>query len=155
MDAKATAVSLLIAIGLWTAIPAGATDPDPLARIVEQQRELQRDLDSMDGLTTRQRNVIRKMQAQVFALTDGRSSLDGMTIEQKVKLENALERINAELVNTRSARDAQNKCHIEKKTGSARSVARCGSQDERDRTREGARAWMEKPRICVPPGCGG
>lgn len=154
MDAKATAVSLLIAIGLWTAIPAGAADPDPLARIVEQQRELQRDLDSIDGLTTRQRNVIHKMQAQVFALTDGRSSLDGMTIEQKVKLENALERINAELVNTREARDEQDKCHMQARAGSRVEGARCASVGERSQDTQEARFWKDRPRVCSGPGCG-
>lgn len=154
MDAKATAVTVLIAIGLWATSPAVAAEPERLAQIVDQQRELQQDLDSIEGLTTRQRNAIRKMQAQVFALTDGKASLDDMTVDEKVKLENALERINAELVNTRTARDAQNKCHIEKKTGSARDVVRCGSQDERDQIRQGARAWMERPKICSGPGCG-
>ena len=154
MDTRTAAVALLLMASLVGPAAAYASEPDRLPQIVNQQRDLQKTLDSIEGLTTRQRNVIRKMQDQVFSLVDGKTSLDAMTIDEKVRLENALERINAELVNTRTARDGQNQCHMEKKTGSGLSVARCASREERDQTRQGARAWMERPKICSGPGCG-
>lgn len=127
---------------------------DGLRAIAEEQRELQQELDSMEGLTPRQRNVIRKNQQQIFTLAEGKQSLDDLTIEQKLKLDNALERINAELVNTTASRKGRDQCWRERKTGSKLQVTRCGTQGERDEAREGARAWMEKPKVCVPPGCG-
>lgn len=147
----AVMVAALLAASAWAGPPAGS---DRLAGIVEQQRALQQDLESIERLTARQRNVIRKMQGQVFALTDGKARIDDLTIDEKVALENALERINAELVNTTGARNAQETCWRERATGSKLEVTRCGTARERDEAREGARAWMEKPKVCVPPGCG-
>lgn len=128
---------------------------DKLAAIVQQQRALQADLDDggIDGITTRQANIIRKAQAEVFQITDGKHRLDELDMDDRVRLENALERINAQVVGTRLAQDEQQVCWREAKSGSTVKVTRCGSQAERDQVREGARAWMEKPKVCIPPGC--
>lgn len=154
MDMRTTAVALLLAGSLLVPVVLGAEEPDRLTQIVEQQRELEQDLDTIEGITKRQRAAIRRQQQTVFALAAGKASLDELTIEQKVKLENALERINAELVNTSMARSEQERCDVERRVGSQREVAVCASEEERTRIREGARAWMEKPKICSGPGCG-
>lgn len=152
-------------MGWWLALvllPAAAQTVEPdtasedkLTTIVEQQRALQADLDDggIEGITTRQANLIRKAQTEVFAITDGKTRLDELNIDDKVRLENALERINAQVVGTRVAQDAQQVCWREAKSGSTVKVTRCGTQAERDQVREGARAYMEKPKICIPPGC--
>jgi hypothetical protein len=129
---------------------------DRLQVILEQQREVASmlDGDGIDGLTTRENNRVRKAQQEVFAVTEGKSRLDDLSIDDKVRLENALEQINALVKNTRLASDDQNVCWRERKSGTTIKVTRCGTQAERDRIREGARAWMEKPSICTPPGCG-
>jgi len=129
---------------------------DSLQILLEQQRELQADLDDggIDGLTARQNSAIRKAQKEVFAVTEGKAKLDDLSMDEKIRLENSLERINAEVGNSRAANDKQQVCWREAKSGSTIKVTRCGTQLERDQIREGARAWMEKPKVCVPPGCG-
>ncbi len=138
------------------AAPAGATTADPLQAIVQQQRELKADLDGggIEGLTTRQSNLIRKAQGDVFAVTEGKHRMDELSLDDKVRLENALERINAQVAGTRQAQEAQEVCWREAKTGSTVKVTRCGTQAERDQARENARALLGKSNICMPPGCG-
>lgn len=130
--------------------------PDPLRVIVDEQTALARDLASGNtrGMTPRQVLIVRGAQKEVFAAIDGRSSLAELSIDEKVKLENALERINAQVVGTRAASESQDVCWREAKSGSKLMVTRCGTQEERDEARRGARAWMDKPKVCVPPGCG-
>lgn len=136
---------------------ASEQPPDSLAVILEQQRELQAGLDADQdyGLTPRQIGMVRKAQKEVFALTEGKASLDQLSIDEKIRLENALERINAEIKGgDHVARGEQEVCWRERKSGTGMKVTRCGTQAERDQVREGARLWMEKPSICQPPGCG-
>lgn len=133
---------------------AAAQEPpataDGLQRILVQQYDLKRDLDAgkTDGMTTRQVNAIRKAQADVFAVTEGRTSLDQLSMDDKVRLENALERINAEVKNTRAGRDGRNVCWREKMSGTNTKVTRCGTEAEMREAREGARDFLERPRVC-------
>ena len=99
-------------------------------------------------MTTRQVNAIRKAQADVFAVTEGRTSLDQLSMDDKVRLENALERINAEVKNTRAGRDGRNVCWREKMSGTNTKVTRCGTEAEMREAREGARDFLERPRVC-------
>ena len=39
-------------------------------------------------------------------------------------------------------------------SGSKLQATRCGTQQEIDEAREGARGFMLKPKICSGPGCG-
>jgi hypothetical protein len=139
---------------LSASLSAGASES--LKTILAQQQQLRTTLESdrTTGLTPRQLKVVRNAQADVFALTKGKSTLEEMNIEDKVRLENALERINAEIKGTRLSSEEKQVCWRERKSGSKLMVTRCGTQAEIDQAREGARAWMEKPKICVPPGCG-
>lgn len=139
----------------FTAEPSSG-DEDALQRVVQEQKSLQTGLEGGDagGLTARQISVIRKAQTEVFALAEGKTAFDQLTVDEQARLHNALERINAEVANTRMARDQQDVCRHETKTGSSIKTTRCATRAERDQTREGARGWMERPRVCVPPGCG-
>lgn len=145
MKWAAAALAVSIAASAWATPPE---QPDRLAEIVEQQRELQQDLDGIEELTPRQRNMIRKAQTQVFALTEGKSRLDDLSINDKVKLDNALERINAELVNTRAARADQDQCQRERRAGSRLAKTTCATAGERQQMRENARGYLERPRVC-------
>jgi len=98
---------------------------------------------------------VRKAQAEVFAVTEGKHRMDELSMEEKICLENALERINAQLVNTRAASDEQNACWRERVSGTAVKKTRCGTQAEMREAREGTRDFLEEAKICVPPGCGG
>lgn len=139
------------------AMPAWSVEQgDRLALILEQQHALKASIDAgTSGLSPRQVRVVRKEQGEVFAIAGKSASIDQLNIQEQIRLENALERINANVVGTRVAQETQDTCWSEAKTGSKMKVTRCGTQEERDEARRGARAWMEKPKICVPPGCGG
>lgn len=151
---RSWSIALLASLLLTASFSALASGN--LQAILSQQQQLRAKLDAAGttGLTPRQVKAVRNAQAEVFALTQGKPSLDDMNIEEKVRLENALERINAEISGTRLSSEEKQVCWRERKSGSKLIVTRCGSQAEIDQAREGARAWMEKPKICVPPGCG-
>ena len=134
-----------------------APDQDSLQVFVAQQQELQADLrdGGIEGLTARQNKLVGKAQDEFFAVTQGKTKLGELSIGEKIRMENALERINAEVKNTRMASDEQNVCWRERVSGSTMKKTRCGTKAEMREAREGARDYMEKPRVCVPPGCGG
>lgn len=138
--------------------PVGALaeeEATSLQMMVQQQVALRDELArSPKDLTPRQIGIMRKAQDEFFRLVEGKTSLDQLAIDDKVRLENALEKINAQLVNTNSAKANQEVCWRERTTGSKMQVTRCGTQQEIDQAREGARGFMERPKICVPPGCG-
>lgn len=152
---------LLLGFLLLASAPmAAAQQPaDRLEAIVDQQRTLAADIDAKRGLaadlTPRQANIVRRAQQDVFAVTEGKSSMEDLSIDQKVRLDNALERINAEVKGGgRVATGETDVCWRERKSGSSVKVTRCGTKAERDQIREGARDFIEKPRVCNPPGCG-
>ena len=149
------AVAGLLAVGA-TSGGALASETATLAQIVQQQQGLRAQLDRGDtsDLTPRRARAVRKAQDQVFRLAEGKSQLDELNIEERVQLENALETINAEVVGTRVAQENRDVCWTEAKSGSKLKVTRCGTQEEIDEARRGARAWMEKLKICSGPGCG-
>ncbi|MDG2517805.1 hypothetical protein [Lysobacter soli] len=147
-------VWLALAIACSAPLAAIAQDdapaPQKLERILAQQQELKRDLDAgkTDGLTTRQVNAIRKAQVDVFTVTEGKTSLDQLSMDDKVRLENALERINAEVKNTRAGHDDKQVCWRERMSGSNTKVTRCGTEAEMREAREGARDFLERPKVC-------
>lgn len=126
-----------------------------LQMMVEQQTALRNELAAdPKGLNPRQVALIRKAQAEFFRLVEGKATLDQLAIDDKVRLENALERINTQIVNTNASRGNQEVCWREKTVGSKMEVTRCGTQSEIDDARDGARGFLLKPKICIPPGCG-
>ena len=149
--------TISVVLGLALAFVASAGNPTSLLEILEQQQALQAQIeaDELPQLTPRQVNTIRRAQKEVFAATEGKTTLDELDINQKIRLENALEQINAQIKGGgHAAIGEQEVCWRERKSGSTVKVTRCGTQAERDQVRQGARDWMEKPKICVPPGCG-
>ena len=149
---------LAMLMGAMLALPETLAQepPDRLGVILDQQVQLQQRIEAGDteGMTPRQVNVIRKAQKDVFAATEGKTTIDNLSVEEKIRLENALERINAVIKGGRIASEEQQVCWRERKSGSNVKVTRCATQAERDEARRGAREWLEKPKICVPPGCG-
>lgn len=149
---------LVLAVASMTAAAAdqAAPDQDSLQVLIAQQQALRTDLQDggIEGLTARQNKLVGKAQDEFFAVTEGKTKLDDLSIGEKIRMENALERINAEVKNTRIAGDDQNVCWRERVSGSTMKKTRCGTKAEMREAREGARDYMEKPKVCVPPGCG-
>lgn len=147
---KATFLMMLLLVS-----PVTMAQDEPLQVMLEQQQQLREDLDAgIDGLTPRQVRVIRKAQDEFFSVVADRTTLDALSISDKVRVENALETINAQIVNTSASMSDQNVCWRETKTGSGRRVTRCGTKAEAEQVRRGARDYLERPRICSGPGCG-
>ncbi len=129
---------------------AAIEDVDGLQVILEQQRDLRASLDEggIEGLTKRENNRVREAQDKVFAITEGASRLDELDINQKVELENALQQINTYVQGSSAAADGQTVCWRERVTGSKRKTTRCGTEAERLQARQGARAYLERPKAC-------
>ena len=147
---------VLVMLLSWLPMVAVAQQQgDPLASMLEQQSALRDDLarDPVD-LTPRQVAAVRKAQAEFFRLVEGKTTLDQLSIDDKIRVENALERINAQVVGTNAAQGNQEVCWRAQRLGSRLSTTRCGTQKEIDQVRENARGYMEDPKICTPPGCG-
>lgn len=134
---------------------AVAQDMPKLDQILAQQTQLRADLDAGKvTLTPRAAQQVRKDQDIVFDLIKKKSTLDAMNIQERVTLDNALERINTAVQGTRMASEQQDVCRYQRVTGSKQKQLVCGTQDDRDHARDGARAYLEKTRICEPP-CNG
>lgn len=150
-------VFCLIAVALLLAGRVGASESSnvDLPQIIEQQRQVSAQLaDGSLNLTPRAQNIVKKAQAEVFSIAEGKATLADLNIAEKTRLENALERINASVVGTRAAGDAKQICKRVPVTGSAVRVTRCASQAEWDDVREQSRKSLEKRQVCMPPGCG-
>lgn len=144
---------LVLAVAGVTASSAGEPvtgDQDSLQILIEQQQALRKDLDDggIEGLTPRQNTIVRKAQTEFFALTEGKKTLDELSIDEKIRVENALEHINAQVKNTRAAADDQNVCWRERVSGTTVKKTRCGTKAEMREAREGARDFLERPKVC-------
>lgn len=150
------AIALLLAGSAASAQSAPADNEDKLQLMIRQQTAIKSDLDDggIDGLTPRQNSAVRRSLDDFFKAVGSHSRLDELTVEESMRVRNAAEAINAQLRGTRQAQEAQEVCWRERKLGSNMKVTRCGTQQERDQAREDARAWMNRPEICIPPGCG-
>jgi hypothetical protein len=156
MKAMMCAVAMMVATGHVWAAETTSDEGASLQILIQQQQALKSDIDDggIEGLTPRQNTIVRKAQTEFFAVTEGKGQLDDLSIDEKIRLENALERINAEIVNTRAGNDNQNVCWRERMSGTVLKKTRCGTKAEMREAREGARDYMERPKVCVPPGCG-
>ena len=140
-------VAMLLACSAVTSYAAEAS----LQQIQAQQAELKRQLDSgeLKQVPPGRAKEIRKAQAEIAELTRDARRLDDLDINRKTRLENALERIEAALKGDRLAQDSRERCWRERSTGSKLMVTRCGTVQEIEQAREGARGYMERPRTCA------
>jgi hypothetical protein len=145
-------LTLLLACAAGTAMSG---EPDTLERIREQQRMLAADLDrGVLGVSATTATEIRQQQSTVFALLDTHPTLDQMSVEDRIALDSALQRINATLVGTAAADRDQRECRHEMTVGSKMKKATCRTKGEWAQIEEEARAYRSRNLICVPPGCG-
>ena len=147
---------LMVAVLVFSPLVSAAEPKSAsLPEMVEQQVALRDELArGPQDLTPRQVGVIRKAQDEFFRLVNGKTSMDQLAIHEKVRLENVLEKINAQIVGTNRSAADQNVCWREKTSGTRMNVTRCGTQQEIDDAREGAQRFLLKPKICSGPGCG-
>jgi hypothetical protein len=91
---------------------------------------------------------VRKAQDEVSSIVDGKDTLDQLSIDEKVRIENALELIDAKVVDTRAASDDQDVCWRERASGTHLKVTRCGTRAEMREAREDARDHLDRPKPC-------
>ncbi|GAB1595205.1 hypothetical protein [Lysobacter claricitrinus] len=141
---------LALVVLSFAAFTAGAQEAPKLDQILAQQTQLRADLDAGKvALTPRTAMQVRKDQDTVFELIKRKPTLEAMNIQERVTLDNALERINSNVQGTRVADEKKDVCHYQRVTGSKEQRLVCGTQDDRDHARENARNYLEKPRICA------
>lgn len=144
-----------VGVLLMVSAVAGAQPTDPVVKIREQQQVLTQELDAgVLKLKPREVALVRKDQGVVRTVLEGKNSLEELNVAERVTLDNALERINALVVATREASEDRDVCRYERVTGSKLRKLDCATAADRQNARDGARAYMEKPKICIPPGCG-
>lgn len=143
-----------VLIGASTFLPL-ANASESLADIRQQQTQIRDDLAKGTlTLETGKRQSVDEQQRVVFGLIDGKQSLGELNPAQRINLRNALETINAALSKTSSAEEDREVCWQEKRTGSKLVTTVCGTVRERQQAKEGARDFMQRPRMCGGPGCG-
>ncbi len=122
--------------------------PDKLTVILDQHRALQSDLAaSKVDLTPRELGVVRKAPAEVFSLTAGKTSIDQLDIEEKVRLDLALERIDTQLKGgdlDHVAEGEEEVCKQVWRRGNTVKSTVCATRAEWDRIRQTSRDTLER-----------
>lgn len=129
---------------LWVLVPATAVATTP---VVPREHDIPRLLElqdaiaagvahAEDALTPGQKHTIHAEQKRIRAIVEGKSSLDALTLEQRLQLVNAQERINAAMLGTRDAEEARLVCRRGRPTGSQLARLRCSTVGQDNLLRE-------------------
>jgi len=129
---------------MWTFIPIAAVATSPMVprehdipRLLELQEAITAGVDHAEhALTAGQKHTIRAEQKRIRAIVEGKASLDALTLEQRLQLVNAQERINAAMRGTRAAEEARVVCRRERPTGSQVNQLRCSTVGQDSLLRE-------------------
>lgn len=144
--------ALVLAVAMSAAAAARA---ESLAEIRQQQTQIQQELARGDlVLDARSQRTVEAQQHIVFTLIEGRAEVGELTPPKQVELRNALEKIRAAVSQDALAEEDREVCWQERRTGSKLTTTVCGTVRERQQAKEGARDYLQRPRICAPPGCG-
>ena len=146
--------AFLFALATGQAIANARVD---LKVILNQQNSINRQIEeSPDGLgiDSLQLERLRNAQRIVSDIAVKKSTLDQLNPGDQMKLRNALGEVYAILKGTRVAQEQRDVCWRERKIGSQIQTTRCATFEELLLSREGARTWMEKPKVCSGS-CGG
>ncbi len=125
--------------------------------ILNQQNSINRQIEESPdgmGIDSLQRDRLRRAQRIVSDIAVKKSTLDQLNPADQMKLRNALGEVYAILKGTRVAQEQRDVCWRERKIGSQIQTTRCATFEHLLLTREGARAWMEKPPVCASRGDG-
>lgn len=151
INVRSMVLGCLGSLLLVASVAAQPNQANKLQLIFEQQQQLKNEVDSgkVEGLTERQATMIRKSQQEVFSLIDGKATVDALSLEEKIRLQNALERIEAEIVGTKAAQDDKQVCWRERKLGSKIGLTRCATVAERERVQSDAQYYLSRRGVCI------
>lgn len=148
---------LLLACVLALSFGAGAGEQTPtdLAAAIVQQREIRAALEAhdrrFDYLGKNRRQNVLSAQDRLFAMTEGKATLDELSVNDRVRAFNQLKRIEALLI--RKDVDQREVCERTALVGTKRQQLACYDKAEQDARADRARdALMVRP-ACTQPGC--
>lgn len=145
--------ALVLAVSMVSATAVARAES--LAEIRQQQTQIQEELARGElVLDARSKRTVEAQQRIVFRLIEGRVEVGELTPPKQVELRNALEKIRAAVSQDALAEADREVCWQERRTGSKLTTTVCGTVRERQQAKEGARDYLQRPRICAPPGCG-
>ena len=107
---------------------------------------------SYEHVDNEQRRNIEEAQDQIESVLTGKSSMDQLSDDERLKLFNAHEHVVAIMNDAELDRRI---CKREKKIGSHRGELVCHTQRQLDEERQLNRNRMQRTRICQGLGCGG
>lgn len=153
MNVRQIGFAMLLALGVVVQSGAAAVG---LEAIVKEQRQIEAELSQgdMDDLTPRSKRLLKSTQDDIFSIAEGKSSLDDMSPDDQIRFKNAVEQVNSIVSNSRRVEEKKDFCWRERQVGSQVMKTVCGTEEERKAIRQGARDYLNRPRTCVPPGCG-
>lgn len=135
---KAKLFLALLVFSFTASANQSATSQD-VGVILSEQKQLQQDVSAGKGVLSRlspkDKEALAKAQGRVFALLEGKSTIDELPMEQRVEAFNALEAIKA-IVSAKPKE--QTICRRERALGSHRSVTSCRTAEEREQEAEAA-----------------
>lgn len=126
-----------------------------LPEILAQQKQIQADVKADKGLypelnPLRKRKVL-EAQDQVFKLAEGHAQLSELTVDDQLRLFNALKLIEAYL--GKRNEDDHMICERAVIAGTHRPEMACMTRAERDRHAEGAKATLMNRQACTTAAC--
>jgi hypothetical protein len=143
--------SLMMASTAFASIVESDKD---ISSIIERQREIAEQVRrSPKAMTEQQQRLIGEEQAKIYAIVEGKSSFDELNQEQKVRLVNAIEKIDAIVEATRAAEDSRMVCRRERTVGSNMQATRCAPRKQRQEETTNARNAVEQSESCLSGSC--
>ena len=118
-----------------------------IAKFLDYQRDLRDDLDTrkFDHLRAASRQQLMKAQDEVFALLEGRRSVEELSHAEQIELYNAQHLIAGIITDAELDRPI---CKREKRVGSNRAETVCTTKRARDEHKNEVQRNMRAPKTC-------
>ena len=126
--------------------PRGKVETSEIPAIIANMDEIRGELSTRGSdlakLPAAKRRELEHQQSIVYGLLNGRSHVDELTLDQRIRVNNALEGIHAIMVQAPEERVI---CRRERTVGSHRQVTSCRTAAQREADREEAlRSWTPR-----------
>lgn len=134
MTSALLAIALATVTASFTAI--AESDSADIAPLLERQRGIAAMIRSEPkSLSEEQRQIVLREQATIFAIAEGKTSLNELTPEQRTLLMNAIERVGAAVEASRTTGESRMICRRERAVGSTMPKTYCRARKHVDAER--------------------
>jgi ABC-type Fe3+-citrate transport system substrate-binding protein len=133
--ARLTSVLLTLSLATATASFASTVESDggDIAPLLERQREIAAVIQSKQkNLSEKQREIVLREQATIFAIAEGKASLNDLTPEERTRLTNAIEKVDAAIKESPAADEGRMACRRERAVGSTLPKMHCRARKKVD-----------------------